>query len=194
MVSKTGRMVLTMTSRFYAWMAIKGELNRGTLEQLIVTSVDAENLEPLIGKIILYPCWSHVQWLLLYWWAFFVWSAGTRQSRPFVSLTSLYYCFSCHGCTYLGLGQNADVGHACRSLLFCPAFCFLVLCFRERRCRRSLVPGLFIAGDFLFADHARWMVLKGIGIGMLWRQVFALALFIAIVLTISIKKFNKKIA
>ena len=64
---------------------------------------------------------------------------------------------------------------------------------------REAMPAFFSALGYLlpvtfYLQIMRGIILKGIGIDMLWGQVFALVAFIAIVLTISIKKFNKKIA
>jgi ABC-2 type transport system permease protein len=40
----------------------------------------------------------------------------------------------------------------------------------------------------------RGIILKGVGISVLWPQVMALVLFISVTLTISIKKFQRKAA
>ncbi|MBP2662791.1 MAG: ybhS, partial [Firmicutes bacterium] len=64
---------------------------------------------------------------------------------------------------------------------------------------REAMPQLFYQlGHLLpltfYLEILRAIVLKGIGINFLWSQVFALIVYILVALSISIMKFQKKIA
>ncbi|WP_238543537.1 ABC transporter permease [Pelosinus sp. HCF1] len=64
---------------------------------------------------------------------------------------------------------------------------------------REAMPMVFnLLGNLLpltfYLQILRGIILKGVGLSVLWPQIVALVIFIIITLTISIKKFQKKVA
>lgn len=186
--------ILTMTLVMFTSMAIVRERERGTLEQLIVTPM--KTWELLIGKIIPYIFVGYVQATVALLVGIFVFDLPVRGSLALLySLTSLFIVASlAMGVLISVLAKTQMQAMQMSFFIILPSILLSGFMFP-----REAMPAFFSALGYLlpltfYLQIMRGIILKGIGIGMLWGQVFALAAFIAIVLTISIKKFNKKIA
>ena len=186
--------VLTMTLVMFTSMAIVRERERGTLEQLIVTPM--KTWELLIGKIIPYIFVGYVQATVALLVGIFVFDLPVRGSLALLySLTSLFIVASlAMGVLISVLAKTQMQAMQMSFFIILPSILISGFMFP-----REAMPAFFSALGYLlpltfYLQIMRGIILKGIGISMLWGQVFALAAFIAIVLTISIKKFNKKIA
>ena len=186
--------VLTMTLVMFTSMAIVRERERGTLEQLIVTPM--KTWELLIGKIIPYIFVGYVQATVALLVGIFVFDLPVRGSLALLySLTSLFIIASlAMGVLISVLAKTQMQAMQMSFFIILPSILISGFMFP-----REAMPAFFSALGYLlpltfYLQIMRGIILKGIGIGMLWGQVFALTAFIAIVLTISIKKFNKKIA
>ena len=186
--------VLTMTLVMFTSMAIVRERERGTLEQLIVTPM--KTWELLIGKIIPYIFVGYVQATVALLVGIFVFDLPVRGSLALLySLTSLFIVASlAMGVLISVLAKTQMQAMQMSFFIILPSILISGFMFP-----REAMPAFFSALGYLlpltfYLQIMRGIILKGIGIGMLWGQVFALTAFIAIVLTISIKKFNKKIA
>ncbi|NLH45544.1 MAG: ABC transporter permease [Acholeplasmataceae bacterium] len=186
--------ILTMTLVMFTSMAIVRERERGTLEQLIVTPM--KTWELLIGKIIPYIFVGYVQATVALLVGIFVFDLPVRGSLALLySLTSLFIVASlAMGVLISVLAKTQMQAMQMSFFIILPSILLSGFMFP-----REAMPAFFSALGYLlpltfYLQIMRGIILKGIGIGMLWGQVFALTAFIAIVLTISIKKFNKKIA
>ena len=186
--------VLTMTLVMFTSMAIVRERERGTLEQLIVTPM--KTWELLIGKIIPYIFVGYVQATVALLVGIFVFDLPVRGSLALLySLTSLFIIASlAMGVLISVLAKTQMQAMQMSFFIILPSILLSGFMFP-----REAMPAFFSALGYLlpvtfYLQIMRGIILKGIGISMLWGQVFALAVFIAIVLTISIKKFSKKIA
>ena len=186
--------VLTMTLVMFTSMAIVRERERGTLEQLIVTPM--KTWELLIGKIIPYIFVGYVQATVALLVGIFVFDLPVRGSLALLySLTSLFIIASlAMGVLISVLAKTQMQAMQMSFFIILPSILISGFMFP-----REAMPAFFSALGYLlpltfYLQIMRGIILKGIGISMLWGQVFALTAFIAIVLTTSIKKFNKKIA
>lgn len=186
--------ILTMTLVMFTSMAIVRERERGTLEQLIVTPM--KTWELLIGKIIPYIFVGYIQATVALLVGIFVFDLPVRGSLVLLySLTSLFIIASlAMGVLISVLAKTQMQAMQMSFFIILPSILLSGFMFP-----REAMPAFFSTLGYLlpltfYLQIMRGIILKGIGIGMLWGQVFALAAFIAIVLTISIKKFNKKIA
>ena len=186
--------VLTMTLVMFTSMAIVRERERGTLEQLIVTPM--KTWELLIGKIIPYIFVGYVQVTVALLVGIFMFDLPVRGSLALLySLTSLFIIASlAMGVLISVLAKTQMQAMQMSFFIILPSILLSGFMFP-----REAMPAFFSALGYLlpvtfYLQIMRGIILKGIGIDMLWGQVFALVAFIAIVLTISIKKFNKKIA
>ena len=186
--------VLTMTLVMFTSMAIVRERERGTLEQLIVTPM--KTWELLIGKIIPYIFVGYVQVTVALLVGIFMFDLPVRGSLALLySLTSLFIIASlAMGVLISVLAKTQMQAMQMSFFIILPSILLSGFMFP-----REAMPPFFSALGYLlpvtfYLQIMRGIILKGIGIDMLWGQVFALVAFIAIVLTISIKKFNKKIA
>ena len=186
--------VLTMTLVMFTSMAIVRERERGTLEQLIVTPM--KTWELLIGKIIPYIFVGYVQATVALLVGIFVFDLPVRGSLALLySLTSLFIVASlAMGVLISVLAKTQMQAMQMSFFIILPSILISGFMFP-----REAMPAFFSALGYLlpltfYLQIMRGIILKGIGISMLWGQVFALTAFIAIVLAISIKKFNKKIA
>lgn len=186
--------VLTMTLVMFTSMAIVRERERGTLEQLIVTPM--RTWELLLGKIIPYIFVGYVQATVSLLIGIFVFDLPVQGSLGLLySLTSLFIIAS------LALGVLISVLAKTQMQAMQMSF-FIILpsiLLSGFMFPREAMPLFFNTLGYLlpltfYLQIMRGIVLKGIGLPMLWGQVVALIGFIAIVLTISIKKFSKKIA
>ena len=161
---------------------------------MIVTPM--KTWELLIGKIIPYIFVGYVQVTVALLVGIFMFDLPVRGSLALLySLTSLFIIASlAMGVLISVLAKTQMQAMQMSFFIILPSILLSGFMFP-----REAMPAFFSALGYLlpvtfYLQIMRGIILKGIGIDMLWGQVFALVAFIAIVLTISIKKFNKKIA
>ena len=186
--------ILTMTMVMITSMAIVRERERGTLEQLIVTPMKSHEL--ILGKIIPYIFVGYVQATLALVVGALVFDVPMKGSIGLLyGLTTLFIIASLS----LGVLISTVVKTQMQAMqmsffVFLPSVMLSGFMFP-----REAMPQLFYQlGHLLpltfYLEILRGIVLKGIGINFLWSQVFALIVYILVALSISIMKFQKKIA
>ena len=187
-------MVLTMTMVMITSMAIVRERERGTLEQLIVTPL--KTYELMLGKIIPYILVGYIQMTIALSVGVLVFDMPVRGSLPLLyALTSLFIVASLAlGILISTVAKTQMQAMQMSFFVFLPSVLLSGFMFP-----REAMPALFYhLGKVLpltfYLQILRGIILKGIGISFLWSQLFALAAFIMAVLTVSIIKFQKKIA
>jgi ABC-2 type transport system permease protein len=186
--------MLTMTMVMITSMAIVRERERGTLEQLIVTPM--KNWELMLGKIIPYSIVGYVQVTVALLVGILVFDLPIRGSLALLyTLTSLFIIASLAlGLLISTVTKNQMQAMQLSFFVFLPSILLSGFMFP-----REAMPLFFnLLGNLLpltfYLQILRGIILKGVGISVLWPQVMALAIFIVITLTISIKKFQKKVA
>jgi ABC-2 type transport system permease protein len=186
--------ILTMTMVMITSMAIVRERERGTLEQLIVTPM--KNWELMMGKIIPYSIVGYVQVTVALLVGILVFDLPIRGSLALLyALTSLFIIASLAlGLLISTVTKNQMQAMQLSFFVFLPSILLSGFMFP-----REAMPLFFNLLGYLlpltfYLQILRGIILKGVGISVLWPQVMALVLFISVTLTISIKKFQRKAA
>jgi len=185
--------ILTMTMVMITSMAIVRERERGTLEQLIVTPM--KNWELMLGKIIPYSIVGYVQVTVSILVGILVFDLPIRGSLALLyGLTSFFIIASlAQGLLISTVAKTQMQAMQMSFFVFLPSILLSGFMFP-----REAMPTFFnLLGNILpltfYLQIMRSLILKGVGLSVVWPQVLALTLFITIALTISIKKFQKKI-
>lgn len=186
--------ILTMTMVMITSMAIVRERERGTLEQLIVTPM--KTWELMLGKIIPYIVVGYVQVSVALLVGILVFDLPVRGSLALLyALTSLFIIASLAlGILISTFAKTQMQAMQLSFFIFLPSVLLSGFMFP-----RESMPLFFnLLGNLLpltfYLQILRSIILKGVGLSVLWGQIFALTVFITITLLISIKKFRKKIA
>ena len=186
-------MVLTMTMVMITSMAIVRERERGTMEQLIVTPL--KTWELMLGKIIPYVFVGYVQATLALSVGALVFDVPLRGSLGLLyCLTTLFIVASLSlGVLISTMTKTQMQAMQMSFFVFLPSVLLSGFMFP-----RAAMPELFYQiGHLLpltfYLEILRGIILKGIGIQLLWSQALALAAYILAALTLSIIKFQKKL-
>lgn len=186
--------VLTMTMVMITSMAIVRERERGTLEQLIVTPM--KTWELMLGKIIPYIVVGYVQATVALLVGIVVFDLPIRGSITLLyALTSLFIMASLAlGVLISTLARTQMQAMQMSFFIFLPSVLISGFMFP-----RESMPLFFNWLGYLlpltfYLEILRGIILKGVGLSVLWTQVLALTLFITVTLTAAIMKFQKKIA
>lgn len=183
--------LLSMTMVIIASLAVVRERERGTLEQLIVTPIGKTSL--LLGKMIPFVVVGYVQMtviLLLGWVLFDVPTLGRLSTLYAVALPFIV--------ASLGVGLFISTLVQTQAQAMQLGFLFLL-------------PNILLSG-FMFPrvampDPAQWIaaalpltyflivlrgiLLKGIGLDLLWREALILSGFALGLIAVSVRKFRK---
>ncbi|BBB91272.1 MAG TPA: ABC transporter permease [Methylomusa anaerophila] len=187
-------MILTMTMVMITSMAIVRERERGTLEQLIVTPM--KSYELMLGKIIPYIFVGYVQVTLALMVGIAIFDLPMRGSLLLLyGLTSLFIIASLAlGILISNFAKTQMQAMQLSFFIFLPSVLLSGFMFP-----REAMPLFFnLLGNILpltfYLQIMRGIILKGVGLNFLYTQFAALTTFIVITLTVSIIKFQKKIA
>jgi ABC-2 type transport system permease protein len=185
--------ILTMTLVMITSMAIVRERERGTLEQLIVTPI--KSYELMLGKIIPYIFVGYVQVTVALMVGILVFDLPMRGSLPLLyGLTSLFIVASLAlGILISNQAKTQMQAMQMSFFIFLPSVLLSGFMFP-----RAAMPLFFeLLGNLIpatfYLEIMRGIILKGIGLNLLYTQVTALGIFIAVTLTISILKFKKSV-
>jgi ABC-2 type transport system permease protein len=185
--------ILTMTLVMITSMAIVRERERGTLEQLIVTPL--KSYELMLGKIIPYIFVGYVQVTVALLIGVLVFDLPMRGSLPLLyALTSLFIVASLALGIFISNQAKTQMQAMQMSfLVFLPSVLLSGFMFP-----RAAMPRFFeLLGNVIpttfYLEIMRGIILKGIGLNLLYTQVTALGSFIAVTLTISILRFKKSV-
>lgn len=185
--------ILTLTMLLTTSLAIIRERERGTLEQLMVTPL--RSYELMIGKIVPYILMGYVQLTILLLTAKFVFQI------PFIgSIFLLYLLTGLFIIASLGFGLLiSNIAKTQMQGILLSFSCILPsILLSGFMFPREAMPTIFYYLGYLlpitfYLKIIRGIVLKGNGIESLLPEVFALCLFISIVLGISVVKFKKRL-
>jgi ABC-2 type transport system permease protein len=185
--------ILTITLLFLTSQAIIRERESGTLEQLIVTPLTA--LELMLGKLIPYMAVGYAQLTVLLLAARFVFNIPFRGSVFLLYvLTSLFIVASlAMGLLVSNLAKTQIQGMLVSFSLILPSIMLSGFIFP-----REAMPDIFyylgaLAPITHYLQIIRGIILKGNSIEYFWPHIGALCLFIAVVMTVSVCRFKKRL-
>lgn len=186
--------LLSITMILVTSLAIVRERERGTLEQLIVTPIDKTSL--MLGKLVPFVLVGYIQMsviLLLGRLLFHVPFRGSVLALYAVTLTFIVASLG------LGLFISTMVRTQTQSIqlgffLMLPNILLSGFMF-PREAMPALAQWLGLALPLThYLTILRGIILKGIGFEHLWPQVLVLAGLAVLFLTLSVRRFSKRIA
>lgn len=185
--------VLTMTMVMITSMAIVRERERGTLEQLIVTPL--KTVELLAGKIIPYILVGYLQMTLGLIVGYLVFDMPMRGSYLLLyALTFIFIVASLSlGVLISNLAKTQMQAMQMSFFIFLPSILLSGFMFP-----REAMPKLFfylsnIIPLTFYLEILRGVILKGVGLEVLWPQGLALAAFISVTFGVSLLRFKRSL-
>lgn len=184
--------ILAITGVIATALSIVKEKERNTIEQIDVSPIHPVNL--ILGKMIPYTLISLVAAALVLVSAYFLFDVAVKGSLPLLFFATLLFILA-------ALGQGLLVSTIADSQQVAFQIATVI----------SMLPTMILSG-FMFPIKSmplflqilsnitpakfylvmmRGIVLKGVGIEAWWEQIIYLSIFIAVVLTISVKRFKK---
>jgi ABC-2 type transport system permease protein len=183
--------ILTMTMIMMTGLGITREVERGTMENLLATPV--RPLEVMVGKISPYILIGYVQVTVILLAAKFIFGVPFVGSLPWLLLCVLTFIGAnlTIGITISSVARNQTQAMQMTFFFFLPSILLSGFMFPFRG-----MPGWAqTIGEVLPLTHflrlIRGVMLKGNGPAELWLNIWPLLLFIAVVMTIGLKRYRK---
>jgi drug efflux transport system permease protein len=187
-------LIMAVIGALLTSLTIAREWERGTMEQLVATPV--HKVELIIGKLVPYYLLAILDVAIAMGVGVLIFQVPFRGSLPvFFFLSSLFL--------FVVLSQGFLISVVAKSQVlanqlalvstFLPAFLLSGFMFSianmpaALRLVTTLVPARY------FVTILQGLFLKGIGLAVLWPQMVALALFIAVIGTLAHRRFSKTI-
>lgn len=183
--------VLTMTLVVITGLAMTRERERGTMENLL--SMPTHPLEVLLGKIVPYILVGYVQAGLILAVARFLFEVPMVGSLGLLLLVALVFIAAnlAMGITFSTLAQNQLQAVQMSFFFFLPSLLLsgFMFPFRGMPQWAQVIGEIFPLTHFL--RIVRGILLKGNGFGDIVLQLWQIALFAAVALTIAVKRYRK---
>src|ERR1043166_7515680 len=183
--------ILTITLVLVTAMAIVRERERGTLEQLIVTPITRTEL--MLGKIAPYVGVGLVQMTTVLLLGRFVFDVPLTGNVLLLYAVALVFVVAS-----LALGLFISTILPTQQQAMQAAFFFVLpnILLSGFMFPRQAMPAVFQwIGAFLPLTHflkvLRGILLKGVGVPELWREMLILVAFAAILIALSVRRFHK---
>lgn len=183
--------VLTMTLVVITGLAMTRERERGTMENLL--SMPTHPLEVLLGKIVPYILVGYVQVGLILAVARFLFEVPMVGSLALLLLVALVFIAAnlAMGITFSTLAQNQLQAVQMSFFFFLPSLLLSGFMFPFR----GMPQWAQMIGEILPLTHflriVRGILLKGNGFEDIVLQLWQIALFAAVALTIAVKRYRK---
>jgi ABC-2 type transport system permease protein len=183
--------VLTMTMVIITALAITRERERGTMENLL--SMPTRPLEVMVGKIIPYILVGYIQVLLILAAARFLFNVPVVGSVVLLMIVALVFIAAnlAMGVTFSTLARNQLQAVQMAFFFFLPSLLLSGFMFPFRGMPRWAQ----LLGEILPLTHflriVRGILLKGNGLEEVILQLWQIALFAIIALTIGVKRYRK---
>ena len=185
--------LLSLTMILVMSMAIVRERERGTLEQLIVTPIGKPSL--MLGKILPFVLVGYTQMTVILILAKLIFHVPLRGS-----LFELYLITSGFIIANLGVGLLVSTVVRTQAQAMQASFFFLMpnILLSGFMFPRAAMPlaaqwlGLLLPLTY-YLEVLRGILLKDVGITMLWRQTLVLVAFAALLIALSVRRFSKTI-
>jgi ABC-2 type transport system permease protein len=183
--------VLTMTMIMITGLGITRERERGTMENLL--SMPAHPAEVLIGKIIPYILLGYIQVGLILTAAYGLFHVPMMGSLALLLAAAFVFIAAnlAMGITFSTLAKNQLQAVQMAYFFFLPSIMLSGFMFPFRGMPRWAQD----IGEILPLTHflriTRGILLKGNGLQEIWPQLWPIALFAAIALTIGVKRYRR---
>jgi ABC-2 type transport system permease protein len=183
--------VLTMTMVMITGLAITRERERGTMENLL--SMPTRPLEVLIGKIIPYIFVGYVQVTLILIAAYFLFDVPMVGNLGLLLMVALIFIAAnlAMGITFSTVAKNQLQAMQMSFFFFLPSLLLSGFMFPFR----GMPPWAQTVGEVFPLTHflriVRGILLKGNGLDDVALQLWQIALFTAIALTIGVKRYRQ---
>lgn len=183
--------VLTMTAVMITALAITRERESGTMENLL--SMPTRPIEVLIGKIIPYILVGYIQMTLILAAAHFIFHVPIVGSLILLFVVALVFIAAnlAMGITFSTLAQNQRQALQMAFFFFLPSILLSGFMFPFR----GMPHWAQAIGEILPLTHflriVRGIVLKGNGFEDVIRQLWQIALFAVVALTIGVKRYRR---
>jgi ABC-2 type transport system permease protein len=185
--------VLVFVTTFQAVIVMVRERELGTMEQLVVTPVTA--LELMLGKVIPLVALGYVQITLTLVLASAWFHMPIKGSLVLLYVLLLAFFFSTLGVGVMVSTVSKTFQQAAQTsqLILLPSILLSGFIFP----RESLPPALQLVGAIFpltyFIIIIRGILIKGVGLEFLWRQIIPLVVLGVLVFAIAISRFQKRI-
>lgn len=187
-------MILMLTTTMLTSLSIVKERERGTLEQLMVTVVKPWEL--MVGKLLPFPFIGLLEVLLVTALGV-IWFGVPVQG----SLGLLFALSALFILTTLGLGllistlcQTQQQAMMVAMFIMIPNILLSGFIFPIANMPPAIQLFSYIIPGRYFVEIVRGIFLKGAGLGVLWPQASAMAVFGLVLLTVSSLRFRKRVA
>jgi ABC-2 type transport system permease protein len=185
--------VLLFVTTFQAVTVIVRERERGTMEQLVVTPITG--LELMLGKVIPLIVLGYVQITLTLLLASVWFHVPIKGSLVLLYILLLTFFFSTLGVGAMisTVSKNFQQAAQMSQLILLPSILLSGFVFP----RESLPPALQVVGAVFpltyFIVIIRGILIKGIGLEFLWRQILPMVAIGVAVFAVAINRFQKRI-
>jgi len=183
--------VLTMTLVIITGLAITRERERGTMENLLSTPV--KPAEVMLGKIVPYILVGYVQLTVILLAARFLFRVPMTGSVPLLLVVALVFIAANLGVglTFSTLARNQLQAMQMSFFFFLPSILLSGFMFPFR----GMPTWAQSLGEVLPLTHflriVRGILLKGNGLAQILPELWPIALFLAVVLTIGLKRYRR---
>jgi len=183
--------ILTMTMIMITGLAITRERERGTMENLL--SMPTRPLEVLVGKIAPYIIVGYVQLGLILFIAYFLFGVPILGSIPLLLVTAFVFIAAnlALGIMFSTIAQNQLQAMQMAFFVFLPSILLSGYLFPFR----GMPVWAQAIGEVMPLTHfmriARGILLKGNGLWDIAPEIWPIALFAAIALTIGVKRYRQ---
>jgi ABC-2 type transport system permease protein len=183
--------VLTMTLVIITGLAITRERERGTMENLLSTPV--KPAEVMLGKIVPYILVGYVQLTVILLAARFLFRVPMTGSVPLLLVVALLFIAANLGVglTFSTLARNQLQAMQMSFFFFLPSILLSGFMFPFR----GMPEWAQKIGSVLPLTHflriVRGILLKGNGLAQILPELWPIALFLAVVLTIGLKRYRR---
>ena len=185
--------ILTMTMVLFTGVSIVRERERGNMELLIATPISRSEL--MIGKVLPYVAIGLVQTTLVLLLGLWLFQVPVRGSVLDVYLAAMLLV-----CANLTLGllistraQSQFQAMQMTFFVFLPSILLSGFMFPFAGMPRAIQWFAEILPLTHFLRLIRGIMLRGAGIAELWREVLALIAFTAVMMTLAISRFRKRL-
>lgn len=185
--------ILMFVTTFQAVTVIVRERERGTMEQLVVTPITG--LELMLGKVIPLVVLGYVQITLTLFLASAWFHMPIKGSLVLLYVLSLAFFFSTLGVGVLISTVSKTFQQAAQmaQLILLPSILISGFIFP----RESLPQALQVVGGALpltyFVIILRGILIKGVGLPYLWRQILPMVVIGVLVFAVAINRFQKRV-
>ena len=183
--------VLTMTMVVITALAITRERERGTMENLLATPV--RPFEVMVGKILPYIIVGYVQVTLILLAAHFFFDVPMLGSLPLLYAVALLFIAAnlAMGITFSTLAKNQLQATQMATFFFLPSILLSGFMFPFR----GMPEWAQWLGSCLPNTHflriVRGILLKGNGLAEITPEIWPILIFLAIVMTIAVKRYRQ---